>query len=67
MRGIKAGTNNELAQESGKPWTAFPHVDKKQKERGCGLCRNPLILLAHQEGFEPPTFGFVVFLSSTTI
>ena len=27
--GLKAGTNEELAQESTEPWTAFPHVDKK--------------------------------------
>jgi len=36
-------------------------------EKGHGMSRNPLVLLARPAGFEPATYGFVVRTRSKTM
>ncbi|KAF0187703.1 MAG: hypothetical protein FD168_2427 [Desulfobulbaceae bacterium] len=54
----KAGWKNPVGTRTLK---SSPEGDRRIKKKGVKRkTPNPLILLVHQEGFGPPTYGFVV-------
>ena len=61
MSTISAHTDNKT-QGVSPPLKCYPYVTRKAKNQKSTYRINDkcLILLVHQEGFEPPTYGFVV-------